>query len=278
MPPIGVLSGILGALSFGAGDFAGAVAARRAGALVVVAGAHVVGLVALLLGAVLIRPALPGLDANLIGIAAGVAGLVGLAALYRGMSLGSMGLVTALAGAGSLALPLLAGVILGARITPLQLAGVLCAALAAAAAGGASRDEVGRRSLALAALASLGFGAWYVLVDRSAALGDPLWALLFSRTASAVLAAAVVAVRGIDRASVPIGIIVVAGLFDVGGNALYVVARETMHLGLAAALIGLYPIVTMLLARFVLGERLTLLGQVGVALAGLGIVLISLGG
>jgi drug/metabolite transporter (DMT)-like permease len=169
-------------------------------------------------------------------------------------------------------------VVLGAPITPLQLAGVLCAALAAAAAGGASADEVGRRSLALAGLAAVAFGAWYVLIDRSAELGDPLWALVFSRGASAAIAAAIVAVRGFDRASVPLGIIVVAGLFDVGGNALYVVARETMHLGLAAALIGLYPIVTMLLARFVLGERLTRLGQVGVGLAGLGIVLISLGG
>ena len=44
-------------------------------------------------------------------------------------------------------------------------------------------------------------------------------------------------------------VVVVSGL-DVGGNVLYVVAREQMHVGLAAALIGLYPIVTMLLARF----------------------------
>jgi drug/metabolite transporter (DMT)-like permease len=278
MSPTGILSGLLGAISFGAGDFAGAFASRRAGALVVVAGAHVVGLIALLAGVALIHPPLPGLTANLVGAAAGIAGVTGLAALYRGMSLGSMGLVTSLAGAGSLALPLLAGVVLGAAITPLQLAGVLCAGLAAAAAGGASGDEFGRRSLALAGLAAVAFGAWYVLIDLSARDGDPLWALVFSRAASAAIAGAVVAVRGFDRASLPIGIIAVAGLFDVGGNALYVVARETMHLGLAAALIGLYPIVTMLLARFVLGERLTRLGQAGVALAGLGIVLISLGG
>jgi EamA-like transporter family len=274
----GVLPGLLGALSFGAGDFAGAMAARRAGALVVVAGAHSVGLVALVAGLAVIQPPLPGLAANLIGVAAGIAGVVGLAALYRGMSLGSMGLVTSLAGAGSLALPLLAGAAFGAEVTQLQLAGVLCAALAAGAAGGASGDEIGRRSLALAGLAAVAFGAWYVLIDVSAREGDPLWALVFSRAASAGIAAAVVAVRGIDPRSVPIAIVAVAGLFDVGGNALYVVARETMHLGLAAALVGLYPIVTMLLARFVLGERLTRLGQAGVALAGLGIVLISLGG
>lgn len=278
MSPTGIASGVLGALSFGAGDFAGAVAARRAGALVVVAGAHAVGLVALLIGVAVLRPALPEPVAILVALAAGVAGVAGLAALYRGMSLGSMGLVTSLSGAGSLALPLVAGAVLGAAVTPIQLVGVVCAAGAAAAAGGASRDEVGRRSLALAGLAALSFGAWFVLIDLAARGGDPLWALVFSRAASAAIAAAVVLVRGIDRASVPVPIIVVAGLFDVGGNALYVVARELVPIGLAAALIGLYPIVTMLLARFVLGERLPRLGQVGVALALLGIVLISVGG
>ena len=44
------------------------------------------------------------------------------------------------------------------------------------------------------------------------------------------------------------------------------------------AIVGLYPVVTMLLARFVIGERLPMVGLVGVALALLGIVLISVGG
>lgn len=279
MPSLGPLAGVLGALSFGAGDFAGAYAARRAGALVVVAGAHGVGLIALLGGVAIVRPPLPEPEAIAIGLAAGVAGVAGLGALYRGMTLGSMGLVTSLAGAGSLALPLIAGAVLGARVAPLQLVGIACAALAAAAAGGASRDEVGRRSLLLALAAAVSFGAWYVLLDFAAREGDPLWALVFSRSGSTLIAAAIVAARGRwDRASVPIGIVVAAGLFDVGGNALYVVARESIHLGLAAALVGLYPIVTMILARLIIGERLPRLGQLGVALALLGIVLVSAGG
>ena len=277
MSPTGLLAGVLGALSFGAGDFLGAFAARRAGALIVVAGAHGVGLLALIVGVVILRPPLPGPDAIALGLIAGVAGVAGLGALYRGMAIGSMGLVTSLAGAGSLALPLVAGAVLGAHIAPVQLIGVGCAAAAAAAAGGASTDELGRRSLVLAAAAAFSFGVWYVMLDLAARAGDPLWALVFSRASSSAIAAIVVAIRGFDRATVPLLIVVAAGLFDVGGNALYVVAREHMHLGLAAALIGIYPIVTMLLARVVIGERLTRLGGVGVALALLGIVLISVG-
>lgn len=277
MPPSGIAAGVLAALSFGAGDFAGAVAARRAGALVVVAGAHGIGLVALLLGVAIVQPPLPDLRAVLVGLGAGVAGAVGLAALYRGMALGSMGIVTSLSGAGSLAVPLLAGALLGAVITPVQLLGVACAAGAAAAAGGASRDELGRRALVMAGLAAAGFGAWYVLLDLAARAGDPLWALVCSRAMSAALASAIAFGR-LRGSRLPWRIVAAAGLFDVGGNALYVVAREFVPIGLAAALTGMYPIVTMLLARIVLGERLSRLGQLGVALAIVGIVLISAGG
>jgi drug/metabolite transporter (DMT)-like permease len=276
MPPTGIAAGVFSALSFGAGDFAGAFAARRAGALVVVAGAHIVGLVALLMVVLVLRPPVPGLGPALVGVAAGVAGAVGLAALYRGMSLGSMGIVTSLSGAGSLAIPLVAGAMLGASVTPVQLAGVGCAAAAAAAASGASPEELGRKALLLAGAAAIGFGTWYVLLDLAARGGDPLWALTFSRATSATLAATFAFGR-FDRSRVPVRIVIAAGLFDVGGNALYVVAREVIPIGLAAALTGLYPIVTMILARVVLAERLTRLGQAGVAFALLGIVLISIG-
>ena len=274
--PTGVPAGILSALSFGAGDFVGAVAARRAGALVVVAGTHGIGLIALLIAVLVLHPPFPELDGVVIGLAAGAAGAVGLAALYRGMSLGSMGLVTALSGAGSLAIPLAVGALLGADASPIQLIGVCFAAAAAMAAGGASRDDVDRQALLLAGLAAAAFGAWYVLIDLAARAGDPLWALVFSRAASAGLTALVAAPR-IGRADVPLRLIAAAGLFDVGGNALYVIAREALPVSLAAALTGMYPVVTMLLARFVLRERLPKLGQVGVALALVGVLLISIG-
>ena len=278
MPTTGIAAGLLGALSFGAGDFAGAFASRRSGALVSVAGAHGIGLAALLIGLAAIRPPRPGAETLLYGAGAGVAGVVGLAALYRGMSIGSMGLVTALSGAAALALPLAAGALLGSPVAPLQLVGVACAAGAAAAAGGASRDEVGRRSLLLAAVAALGFGAWYVLIDAAARAGDPLWALVVSRLVSAGIAAVVVAFRGVTLAGLPWLTLVAAGILDVGGNAFYVLARESIPIGLAAALIGLYPVVTMLFARMVIGERLPPIGLLGVALALAGIVLISVGG
>lgn len=274
MPIGGAGAGILSALSFGTGDFAGALASRRVGALVAVAGAHGIGLVALLIAAAIVTPPLPGPPAIGLGLLAGVAGAAGLAALYRGMSLGTMGLVTALSGVGSLAVPLAVGALLGARVSPIQLVGVACAAAAGAAASGASRTELGRRSLALAAVAAASFGAWYVLIDLAASESDPLWALVCSRAASAGLTAAVAAPR-LRGTRVPVRLLLAAGLFDVGGNAFYVIAGDLLGIGLGAALTGLYPIVTMLWARFLVGEHLPPLGALGVGLALLGIVLIS---
>src|SRR5690606_29929643 len=161
-----------------------------------------------------------------------------------------MGLVTALSGAGSLAIPRVVGALLGADVSPVQLLGGGFAAAAAMAASGAARDDLGRQALLLAGLAAVAFGAWYVLIDLAARAGDPLWALVFSRAASAGLTA-VAAGRRLVRGRFPVRLVAAAGLFDVGGNALYVVAREAMPVSLAAALTGMYPVVTMLLARFV---------------------------
>lgn len=277
MPPAGIAFGLLAALSFGGGDFVGASAARRAGVLVVAAGTQLAGLVVLLVALAVVRPEIPQIDGIALGLVAGIAGGIGLAALFGGMAVGSMGLVAALSGAGSLVIPLIVGGLMGARVAPLQLVGIGAAAAAAGAASGASRGDVGRRALLLSALAATAFGTWYVLLDLAAEAADPLWTLALSRTASA-LVTGLLAIGRFDRSRYPFRVVAAAGLLDVAGNALYIAARAEMAVGLAAALTGLYPIVTMLLARFILRERLAPLGLVGVALAVAAVVLISIGG
>jgi drug/metabolite transporter (DMT)-like permease len=281
LPSAGIALGLLGAVSFGAGDVAGATVTKRSGALIAVAGAHLVGLVALLATLLVVRPPVPTLDAVLLGILAGLFGAAGLAALYRGMALGSMGLVSALGGAGSLALPLAAGAVLGAAISPIQLAGVISTAVAGAAASGATRNEIGRGGLLLAGIAAAALGAWYVLIDLAARAGDPMWALVSSRgtsaTAATAVALAMTGMRGARPAQLPLRLIGVAGVFDVGGNALYVASRAFIPVSLAAALSGLYPIVTVLIARVVLGERVSGAARIGIGLALLGVILISFG-
>jgi drug/metabolite transporter (DMT)-like permease len=70
-------------------------------------------------------------------------------------------------------------------------------------------------------------------------------------------------------------LLLTAGVLDVGANVFFVLARGEISVALAATLSGLYPLVTMLLARFVLGERLPRLGLLSVVLAVAGTVVIS---
>jgi drug/metabolite transporter (DMT)-like permease len=72
-------------------------------------------------------------------------------------------------------------------------------------------------------------------------------------------------------------LIALAGILDVAGNAGYVLSAVALSAGVAAALSGLYPIITMLLAALILRDRLPAVGVVAVVMAVVGIVLISLG-
>lgn len=275
---LGIASGLVSALSFGSADFSGGLASRRSHAMAVAAAVQAVGLVALLAGLAIFRPPPPAADALLIGVAAGVAGGIGLAALYRGLSIGAMGLVAALSALGSVVIPVVVGALTGVVLTPLQLAGVGLAGLAAMAAGGASREGVSRAALLLAGVAALAFGSWYVLLDLAAEAGDPLWVLVVSRASSALLIGSLVTVRrGRRDLRGVLRLVVVAGLLDVGGNIGFVTASGQIPVGLAAALSGLYPLVTMLLARLLLREELPRLGVAAVGMAIGAVALISLG-
>jgi drug/metabolite transporter (DMT)-like permease len=277
-PGIGTVFGVSSAISFGVGDFAGGLASRRAGGLAVAAVAQLVGCLALLIVAVVTRPALPAVGSILLGVAAGVAGALGVASLFRGLAAGAMGLVTSISGVGSVAIPLLFSVyVVGSPIHALQVVGVGAAVAAVVAAGGASRERASQQALGMALAAALGFGLWAVLLDQ-AAQDSGSWALVTSRVAGTTLLLTVAGIRGsLGPVRQAWHLVVVSGFCDVGGNALFVLARGSLPVGLAAALFGIYPLVTLLLAWAILREHLPALGVAGVGLAIAAIVLISAG-
>jgi drug/metabolite transporter (DMT)-like permease len=71
--------------------------------------------------------------------------------------------------------------------------------------------------------------------------------------------------------------IVLVGVLDMGGNLFYLASIQAYRLDVAAAISSLYPVVTVILAAAILRERITGSHGVGVALAGLAIVLIAAG-
>lgn len=209
------------------------------------------------------------------GLAAGVGGGAGLAAFYEALSLGTMSIVSPLVACGAL-VPFVLALAGGERPSTLALAG------AVAALGGAvlssleeRRADVPERTraIALAVVAALALGLFtYFLGRGSRGGGDVLSTLVGARVGSLSLLVALTLGRRAPLVVARSSLVVVAaiGLVDVTANALFALASSRGLLALVAVLGSLYPVMTVLLAHIVLGERLTRtqLAGIGVALAG----------
>jgi drug/metabolite transporter (DMT)-like permease len=266
------------ALVFGAADFLGGVATRRAPVLAVVAVSQLAGLV--VLGAML--PLLDGAPsgADLAwGGTAGLAGGTGLLLFYRALAAGVMSVVAPVTATLAAGVPVLAGLAQGERPGALALTGVAVALLATALV---SRGEDAAAPgapvpLAGALGAGLAFGAFFVLLDRTAATAG-LWPLLPARCASLALIFAAAASTRRTLRPTPRALLATlgAGVLDMTANVLYLLAVQRGLLSLVAVLASLYPVSTLLLARTLLGERLRGVQGAGVAFALAAIVLITL--
>jgi len=274
---VAALLALGGALSWGVGDFLGGLAARRVAVLTVLAASQAIGLVGVLLWVVLTKDPFPGVPELLPAALAGVAGVIGLGALYRGLAVGAMGIVAPISAASPL-VPLAADAARGIVPETLQVVGV---ALVLAGIVTLSREPgSGSQRIAagagLAVVAALGFGLFVVGLDAGADESAP-WAVVAARAASVALAVA--AAVFVTRTSLRpprdlLPTLVAIGIFDTGANVLVAFATTKGAAGIVAVLSALYPVVTVLLARVVLGERLSPSRRLGggVALAGAALV------
>jgi drug/metabolite transporter (DMT)-like permease len=198
------------------------------------------------------------------------------------MAAGAISVVAPIAAVAA-GVPVIWGVVVsGDKITGLQAIGFVAAVGGSVAASLESRP--GHRQLAAgvgwAALAMLAFGGYYVPM-HAASTQDWLWPAFLFRCTSVTLVWSIVFVR---RAW-PRGLrphwtgLVAIGLLDTGGNALFAAASSTHGLlSVVSVLASLYPVVTVLLARLVLGERVQRTQDAGVVVALAGVVLITAGG
>jgi drug/metabolite transporter (DMT)-like permease len=274
------LLALTAAAAYGVGDFLGGMAARREPSTAVVLWSHVVGLALLLVAApALGGEATPG--ALAVGGVAGLFGGAGVALFYRGLSLGSMSVVAPIAALLSAAVPVMVGLGSGERPPVAAVAGI---AMALVAVTMVSREHPGNHGepglrlqpLLLAVGAGVAFGLFFVTVDRAGSDAG-IWPLVGARVASvslfAALGAARVTAAGPPRAA--LGAALGCGLLDAAANVLYVLALSHGLLSVVSVLTALYPAGTVLLARYVLGERLTGVQRTGLAVAGLAAVLIA---
>ncbi len=273
------LLALCGAASWGAGDFLGGLASRRAPVLVVLAVSQALGLAGVALWVLLSGDSFPGVVELLPAVAAGAAGLLGLGALYRGFAVGAMGIVAPISAASPL-VPLTVDAARGTMPSALQVVGI---ALVLGGVGTVSftPSATGSRIAAgagLAALAALGFGLFVVGIGAGAEHGAA-WAVVGARLTSASIALVLVLATstslGAARPVLPQ--LVAVAVFDTGANVLVAVATTQGPVGIVAVLSALYPIATIVLARAFLGERLSASRRIGGVIAIAGAALVAAG-
>jgi drug/metabolite transporter (DMT)-like permease len=213
---------------------------------------------------------------------AGSAGIVALGAFYRALAIGTMSVVAPIS-ATAAAVPVLVGLAEGERPGGLQIAG-----MAAALAGVilASREPVeegcppaNRAAIGLALVAAAGFGTFFVGIDRASATAEVPWVIVVQRCCSvSLLVIATLVVRpSLPRDGASLLVLAAVGLLDLGANGLYALATTHGLLSVVSVLGSLYPAVTVVLARFVLAERIARVQELGVVLALAGVIAISAG-
>ena len=274
-----VLLALGASLSWGIGDFLGGLTSRALHVATVLALSQVAGLVALLVWLGVSGEAFPGWTSVAWAAAAGVGGACGLAALYRGLAIGAMGVVAPISALAA-AIPFAVGVAGGERPSVLQLVGAAAALAGVALASREPQAAGGGRAVGvgLALAAAVGFGTYFVFLDR-AAEGSVPWAIVSARSVSVAIAvgAAIALGATLRPPARYIPAVAAVGLCDVGANVLFALAVTRGYLSVVSVLTSLYPLVTVALAAVVLRERIAPAQRVGVGAALAGAALLSAG-
>lgn len=278
------LLALLASLLWGTADFLGGTASRHTPV------SSVLGLSQLtaLLGLVPVAVLTGELDADrayvVPGVVAGLAGMVALGAFYRALATGTMGVVAPVAALG-VVVPVAVGLLQGEAPSALQLLGIGVAVAGVVLASGPElrgKGAGGAAPLVLALVAAVGFGAVLVLIAEGAESSVVMTLLTMRLAAVLALTAALLALwrrRSPDlqvrRGALPL--IAAVGAGDVLANGAFALASATAGalVSVTAVLASLYPVVTVLLARQVHGERLRRVQVVGVVGALGGVVLLA---
>lgn len=273
---VAIIFGLASAATWGVGDFSGGLATRRVPVLTVTLLSQVAGLTLLALLALVWRENLPSAGDVAWGALAGVIGLVGLVALYRAMAIGQMGIAAPVTAVISAALPVAVGAVTQGLPDWLHLIGFILALVGIWFISRPQNMQGRPAGLGLALLAGCGFGGFLICIAQVQE-NAVFWPLVAARSASigVMLSLALFSRRLALPPSSALPLIILTGIMDAGGNAFFVLAEQSGRLDVAAALASLYPATTVILALYILKERMVLWQGIGVLLALLAVPLIA---
>ena len=270
-----VLFALISSLSWGTADFLGGLASRRVGSLRVLSVSYPAGGVLITILALLVVPGVLSSESVWVGVTSGAVGALGMGLLYAALAQGQMGIVSPITAVLSGAVPVLVGVIRGESLSPMAIAGILAAGLAVILVSRETglHKKTPPRAIAIAIASGLAIGA-YLSVLGSAPDDSGIWVATIGRWFSSILVVIALIIWLVrtgagwsSAGSFPWGLAVAAGGLDALANAVFQLAAQRGLLAIVAVIGSLYPAATLLLARFLLHERISRVQLVGVVLA-----------
>ena len=268
---------------YGAADFLGGLASRRASTIAIVLVSQAAGLVPLGL-LLFVLPGAPSGQDFIWGAIAGLAGSVGVALLYRALAIGTMSIVAPTTAVCAVMVPVLVEAFRGEQLPPLTQGGIGLAVVAIVLVGQqdspkssdpGSPRRVMPPGIGLALMSGVAIGLFFLALARTSATAG-LWPLFASRGLSMLVFGAIAAAgsQGLRLDREVLKIAVACGVVDMLANALYLLASRGGPLSVVVTLASLYPASTVLLARVIAGERLSRRQRIGVACALAAVVVI----
>lgn len=291
-----VIFGLTGALVFGSGDFLGGMASKRMGAFLATGVAGVVGLI-VIYGLTFVFPGTVSPATIFWGLLSGACGAIAILLLYAALAIGPMSILSPLGALISAIFPVLWALL----ITNETLAwfGYVALGIGAVAivlvAFTPEKDAVKPRlrGIIFASVSGIFIGLFLIVMDQVPSDAG-LYPLVFNRFVSITIMFSVVTGmallrwahrRGLfgrdgkPRADLVVGdagaldyktgllFAIGCGVLDSLGNALLLTGIQLGNLSVMSVLTAMYPAGTIILAAFVLREKITKLQLVGMVLA-----------
>jgi uncharacterized membrane protein len=275
---LGIVLSLFSAATWGSGDFFGGLSTRKHNQYAVLVVSAFAGILVLILCTLIWREPFPGWPMALWAILAGTCGVFGLGALYKALSMGHSASVAPTAAVIGAAIPVFYGIIKDGMPGPYKMVGFLFAFigiwLVSYVSG--SKDKTLSRGLLLAIIAGLGFGGFYIFISMA---GTKLTftPLIISRSSFFLVTLMMLIInKGEIGKAIQSPVVWVTGVFDAGGNALFMLAKQFTRVDVAVVLSSLYPAFTVLLSRVFMKEQVTRNQWLGVGLCIAAVMLISM--
>jgi len=276
---LSIIYGLISSTAWGAADFVGGLASKRANAIRVLYLSEIAGFIPFMLLAIILHEPLPSAGDFLMGVISSLIGLTGLIFLYRALAEGQMTIAAPVSALFAALIPVIFGSFtLGLpSVTTLIGFGLAFLAVWFISQTDSTNWRFSISDLRLPLISGFFFGFYFIAIHK-ATLNAFFWPLTAARFAGFV-ALALFALFTRQSPMPPREtwtLCILNGVIDIVGNGFYVLSAHTGRIDVAAVLGALYPASTVLLAWIFLKEKISFVQTLGIIFAFIAIILFTL--